>query len=364
MIENADKVYYFGDAIKTVGDTVKGYLVRFGSPDDTDLEGDYFTPNTDFGRPMKEGQKFALNLYYHHGQDSVLGTKSIGTGFVKMDNVGLWYEAQIDMSDEYGKMIAELAKKGKLGYSSGAAGHMVERTKKGNSYEITRWTIGEASLTPRPAESRNIATIKSLETKANPEDLSVGDYVRWMAYGTTVRGQIIDISKDGFLTGEPLGTRMEGTENNPVYKIKVYQRQEDGSYEMDSATTVHRASALTKIDKPYKEMYVCPECGEEMEEEDDEMVCKACGYKPKKSFEPHRPVDVRDCEATLREAMKLSRSESKKLANILWMNLCDANSKDEIKNSETEVKTEDIANKTLKLKQMLLKKAMLDILEI
>jgi phage head maturation protease len=459
MEELNEKLVYFGDSIKVVGNVVKGYLVRFGNPKDTDLEADYFTSKTDFGRPLVEGKSFALNLYYHHGVDKVIGTKEIGTGIVKMDHIGLWYEAQINMNDEYNMMIAELAKKGKLGFSSGAAGHMVERIQKGLSHEIVRWNIAEASLTPRPAESRNIVTAKML--KAMVEDLKVGDYVSWHTYGTTARGQIIKIRKDGPLVGQPLGTTIVGTEENPVYKIKVYQKQPDGSYQMRNATSVHRSSALTKIEKPYKEVAMnCAECGKVITSDycpDCNIalkMCDMCGKmysgdtckmcKPMKdggedeapvmpenpfydiekelisesletlferldeavllylegenvdlnmvfhqfhmigmdliskiqqpstdvmsemkylvSKENHRPTDIRDAEKTLREAMCLSRSESKKLANILWNSLCDANEKEEEIIETKTVVEQDILETNNNIKQMLLKKAMLDLI--
>jgi hypothetical protein len=44
--------------------------------------------------------------------DSVIGRKSIGTGYVKMTDEGLWYEAQIDMADDYAAMVAKLCKEG------------------------------------------------------------------------------------------------------------------------------------------------------------------------------------------------------------------------------------------------------------
>ena len=150
----------FGDAIKADDNgRVRGYLVRFGG---ADLEGDYFTASTDFGRPMKSGERVPMNLYYHHGQDKQVGKSRIGTGYITMDDKGLWYESQVEMADQYQKMIQELAKSGKLGYSSGATGHMVERKKMSDGrYEITRWPIGEASLTPTPAEPMNM--VKSLK---------------------------------------------------------------------------------------------------------------------------------------------------------------------------------------------------------
>ena len=140
---------------------VKGYLVRFGDPSKADLEGEYFTAQTDFGFPIKAGQRIPLNVYYHHGMDSKVGRKSIGTGYIKADDTGLWYEAQLDMADEYAAMVAKLCKEGKMGYSSGAAGHLVERKSVGGASEITRWPIAEASITPTPAEWRN--GVKSIE---------------------------------------------------------------------------------------------------------------------------------------------------------------------------------------------------------
>ena len=105
-----DVLTVYADAVKSdrLGH-VKGYLVRFGDAESPDLEGDYFTASTDYGFPTK-GQKVPLNLYYHHGMDSVVGKRCIGTGYVKMTDAGLWYEAQVDMADEYGQMIAKLCK--------------------------------------------------------------------------------------------------------------------------------------------------------------------------------------------------------------------------------------------------------------
>jgi len=49
-----DLLTVYSDAIKSdrLG-SVKGYLVRFGSPDATDLEGDYFTPQQTLDSPSK-----------------------------------------------------------------------------------------------------------------------------------------------------------------------------------------------------------------------------------------------------------------------------------------------------------------------
>ena len=350
MSETIEKLVYFGDEIKAVGNTVKGYLVRFGNLNDTDLEGDYFTSSTDFGRPLRDGQKFALNLYYHHGADNVIGTKSIGTGFVKMDNVGLWYEAQIDMNDEYNKMIMELAKQGKLGFSSGAAGHLVERKSLGNSYEITRWNIAEASLTPRPAEYRNMATVKSLEEIL---EIKAEDVLICPNCGAEM--------KDGYckMCDKP----KKDDEEAPINPINVFENI-NSELIMEQLETIHEKLDDALVAWMNKEIEIDPNV---VLEQHKQLVMSILGVNdggmPMKLF-AHRPLDIRDAEKTLREAMCLSRSEAKKLAGILWQNLCDASEveekiEEEIKSIEENVEIDDNSNN---IKQMLLKKAMLDLI--
>ena len=246
----SDNLYIYGDAAKASSDgIIKGYAIRFGAPGDADLEGDYFSATeTDFGRPMKMGDKFKINLYYHHGADATLKSYPIGYGEMTMDDVGMWYEAQIDMSNEYGKMIDKLAKEGKLGFSTGATGHLVARERKGKNYLIKTWCIGEVSCTPTPAESRN-KVYKLIDIKAKVGDIKVGDYVSWMSSGGESRGRVENISTSGALSSEPVGPDMTGTEDNPAYKIRIYQEM-DGSFEPSDVRVVHRADALTKIDKP------------------------------------------------------------------------------------------------------------------
>lgn len=151
---------YFGDAIKALGNgKVAGYLVRFTSENDPDLTDDFFTAKTDFG--VESGA--ILPVYYQHGMDSTIKTKRIGKGTLTLNDAGAWFEAQLELRDEYEQNIYKLAEAGKLGWSSGAAGHLVEREPVGKSYFIKTWVIAEASLTPTPAEPRNSVTpIKSL----------------------------------------------------------------------------------------------------------------------------------------------------------------------------------------------------------
>lgn len=167
-----DELIYFGTEVKALGNgKVGGYLVRYSIPTDPDLTGDFFTKSTDFG--IEDGSR--LPVFYQHGMDGVLKNRKIGKAQIKFDDAGLWMEAQLAMRDEYERMVYELVEKGKLGLSSGAAGHLVEREQIGKAWYIKSWIIAEASLTPTPAEPRNVVMpLKSLlppaEAVAEPEE--------------------------------------------------------------------------------------------------------------------------------------------------------------------------------------------------
>lgn len=159
----------FGDSVKALGEgKVGGYLVRYSGESDPDLTADYFDAQTAIHAPDM------LPVLYQHGFDEKVGKRVIGQARTGRDEVGMWVEAQLDMRDEYEKMIYAMAEKGKLGWSSGALSHLVDREPVGKSYHITSWFIGEASLTPTPAEPRNsVVPIKSLVV--NPSDAALDD---------------------------------------------------------------------------------------------------------------------------------------------------------------------------------------------
>jgi HK97 family phage major capsid protein len=154
-----DTPVFQGGEIKALDDNgrVGGYLVRFSTENDPDLTGDYFTKETDFGEFAR------LPLLYQHGMDTKIGKRRVGTADNRMDDFGIWAESQLNLRDEYEKFIFDMAKRGKLGYSSGAAAHTVERSEGAKAAHIKQWYMAEASLTPTPAEYRNTVTpIKSL----------------------------------------------------------------------------------------------------------------------------------------------------------------------------------------------------------
>lgn len=299
-----DLLTVYSDAIKSdrLG-SVKGYLVRFGSPDATDLEGDYFTPQTDFGFPIKAGERVPLNVYYHHGMDKFVGKKSIGTGYVKMDDTGLWYEAQLDMADSYGEMIAKLCKQGKMGYSSGAAGHMVERKSLGKASEITRWCIAEASITPTPAEYRN--SVKSLEDMYSMEPM--------MEEEEMVMAPMPEQSPEEYAVSV-----FDESEGEMVHEgLEAYYDALCGAIEAVSDQSM--ADAII-----------------------DEFAKRAKALYAMHGMKSVQPASLRGVERRLRDAVGLSRSSAKRLAPVVWDSLRDADQPETQPDLEVKAKATDI----------------------
>lgn len=343
-------MYYYGSEIKSIDNgIVKGYAIRFGGPGDTDLEYDYFTPETDFGRPLKSGDKFNLNLYYHHGQDNTLKSYVIGSGIAQMDDKGIWFEAQINLADEYGAMINELVKKGKLGYSSGSAAHLVEREKKSNSYFIKSWPIAEISLTPTPAESRN-KVIKSMKDYYNeqgvwvpkkPSEKDGMSEAPQAEENESTEEMVEGLLELGATPDELVSAIFDNYEKEMVSDAIhcLFEKMCEGlytvldeGYSIDYVHSLIEGFALRAMDATDK-IYNNPE---------NEMMML-------KLYSGNKPATIRDLEKRLRD-VGFSNNQSKSLAGICWSHLRDVND---------DVQPVDDKNH---LKQLLLKKVMLDLI--
>ena len=157
MMDNTKEmgVFTVGGAVKALGDgKVGGYLVKFTDDANTDLQGEYFTKDSELGWNNN------VPVLYHHGKDLLMGKRIIGKAEIGKDDDGVWVEAQLQLRDSYEAHIYRLAEEGKLGWSSGAVAHLVEREiKHGSVSWLKTWWIAEASLTPTPAEPRNTVTV-------------------------------------------------------------------------------------------------------------------------------------------------------------------------------------------------------------
>jgi len=156
-----DQLVFYGGEVKDLGDgKIGGYLLQFSTSSDPDLTKDFFSKD----KSSIEVSPDNLPVFYAHGRDTKMGKRIIGRANTKVDEVGVWAETQLNLRDEYEKAVLAMAKAGKLGYSSGALPHLVEREPMGNGVNLIKtWVIGEASLTPTPAEPRNtVMSLKSL----------------------------------------------------------------------------------------------------------------------------------------------------------------------------------------------------------
>lgn len=165
---DGDVVVAFGGAIKAMGGgKLGGYLVRFTTDAEPDLEGEYFDKATDFG-PHTTTQ-----VLYQHGMDTRLKRRVLQENAeIGTDDIGVWIRAQLSLRDKYEKYIYAEVDKGRMGWSSGTAPHLVEYQGTGKARRIVAWPLGlDASITPTPAEPRNaVVPLKSLSVA----DLDMG----------------------------------------------------------------------------------------------------------------------------------------------------------------------------------------------
>lgn len=162
-----DRMVLLGSEVKALGDgRIGGYLVRFGNPETPDLSEheDYFDAKTYFGARAGDGVDVTINhgipLKRTKDPQEAAVFREIADHFLppiktKLDKIGLFAETVVNLADEYDSMVYELSKKGKMRWSSGAVGHLVKRTEMPNgTHHVDTWIIGEAALTPTPAEPR------------------------------------------------------------------------------------------------------------------------------------------------------------------------------------------------------------------
>ncbi len=142
-------------AVKALGGNRIGhYAVLWGDKDHTDLtplRGEWFTPKTEELTAIFKAMG-KLPLLYHHAMDPAVKAAVVGTVDVMIpDDVGLWYEAQLDKATQYKQAIRQLVQQAALATSSGRLPGAGKVSPEG---EVLRWPICEVSLTPMPMEPR------------------------------------------------------------------------------------------------------------------------------------------------------------------------------------------------------------------
>ena len=294
-----DPLINFGGGLKVLGSgkqhgkdpsgpRVGGYAIVYTGPNDLDLDGQFFSKDTDFWLP--QGNEGFVWPIYGHGQDPTLKNKRFSSEPWKVheDDAGLWMEGQLEIADKYDEMVLEKGiKPGKMGLSTGALSHLVSvsRTKEGpdGAEHIDDWPVYENSITPQPSEFRTklglevkehgirrlgdlpMPGVKAVCTEHSSKistggyragkeqhSYSEGDLVAWE--GGDAQGRVVTVSTSGTASGsmEPEGTTHETSEENPGYIIQLVDR-EDGEIvgrtdeNGNPQTVFHRAGSLMSI---------------------------------------------------------------------------------------------------------------------
>lgn len=141
---------------------IGGYAVLFGDPEHTDLDGHYFTQETDYWLDKWD----TIPMLYGHGTEGMKGSCVVGAWDTKRvdDGIGIWVEGQKDKAHKYAKYVQELIDAGVLKLSSDSIQHLLKGSKQANgATQIEQWPLVGVSLTPIPCEPRMmpVAAVKS-----------------------------------------------------------------------------------------------------------------------------------------------------------------------------------------------------------
>lgn len=91
------------------------------------------------------------------------------------------------------------------------------------------------------------------ENRAEPDGLSVGDYVEWDSSGGQAYGRVDRIERDGQINVPDADVVVNGDEDDPAALIEVYREGEEG-WEASGVMVAHRFSTLTRVqERGYKE---------------------------------------------------------------------------------------------------------------
>lgn len=173
----ADTLIYFGGEVKATrlddGRTeVSGLSVIFDDEHagGADLMREFFSAKSYLSPALKRGDEDEFEATFNHGiatrpELSELAEHTFANPVkARRTEAGVVASLILEQADEYEAMLADLAQKGRLRWSSGSAGHRVKRVQMpdGRTW-LKNWPIVEIALTHTPAEPRTAALpLKSL----------------------------------------------------------------------------------------------------------------------------------------------------------------------------------------------------------
>ena len=100
-----------------------------------------------------------------------------------------------------------------------------------------------------------------VEERAEPDELSVGDFVKWNSSGGNAYGRIIRVERDGELEADS-GFIVNGTSDDPAALIRIYRFDSESDAYVERKpvlNVVHRFSSLEKFDADVRKSSVIKE---------------------------------------------------------------------------------------------------------
>jgi len=162
--------------VKRLGENrLGGYALVHGSPTERDVEGDYFTKNTDLwldvysNQPLMFDHAVGVELPPDDDGNDEQTPRRYRLGSIvkaKRDDIGLWVEGVVSTHNKWVEGIWDLIDRGALYFSSGSVPHLIKRSEGG---EVLSWPIIEVSTTPTPAEPRR-TEVRSLAGAGKSSD--------------------------------------------------------------------------------------------------------------------------------------------------------------------------------------------------
>ena len=107
---------------------------------------------------------------------------------------------------------------------------------------------GRTIYMPCDSHSAYENIVGSASYRAEPDELQLGDFVRWNSSGGTAQGRIEHIMTEGVLGVPDSSFSINASEDDPAALIRIYREDEEDGWQETETLVGHRFSTLTKID--------------------------------------------------------------------------------------------------------------------
>ena len=153
-----------------------GPIPRAGAPYGVDVQGEWFSPNTD----IKPDWLDVRLVDWHHGGDSLLGREVLGRATdLTQEEDGWWVDLWLDRGAKRLDLVRKLAERGaQLFGSSETLRRLVKTSPDG---EILQWPYLRQTLSTSPVNTLSVVTGKAMLAGATPSATFWADFPAYLA---------------------------------------------------------------------------------------------------------------------------------------------------------------------------------------